>query len=395
MILDISRYILLTKPGSYRSWQCSGHDAMMGYTRNAIGHLRMAWVITALLAASYTAAAQDNLVVSVESVDTSSSAHPEVAVDITPSGLAPTALVLFFAFDPALVSPDTEYYETIARDALGDVVRDEDGEALVTRSAILPASELALAGKSLDAQIYAEGVIGIAISGINDDPIPSGTLFTIGFEAQPGINASLNTVIRGITAESSVVVTNPNTGEDETAFSSAAALDEGTEVPLNIAFFGGTMLFSCPGNTPAPTALTAGTDDPEAVNIGWNSSSALEYRVYRAASNNFGAALPLGAGWQLSRTFSDFSAAATIKNEDTGCFGPQGDTPVNQFYWVIARDEDGCESTVAGPVQGARAAEEAKELAAAAFAPTGDWAVFAFACGILLAAALVRRFISA
>jgi hypothetical protein len=364
---------------------------MMGFAHKAMGLIHRASLITALTAVgALSANAQDNLVVSVDSVESSSSAHPEVAVQITPSGLAPTTLVLFFAFDPELVVPDTDYYETISRNALGDVIRDEDGEAVVFRSAVQPSPELALAGKAAEVQLYAEGVVGIVISGINEEPIPSGTLFTLGFETQPGINASLNTVIRGITPETSVVVTNPNTGEDETAFSSAAALDEGTEVPLTLAFFGGTMLFSCPGNTPAPTGVTASTDDAEAVTVGWSSGSALEYRVYRADNNNFANALPLGAGWQLSRTFGDFSAAAPVAGGPAGCFGGGGDSPVNQFYWVIARDNDGCESVVAGPVQGSRATEDAKSLDAAV-APMGDWAVSLLVCGVLLLAALRRR----
>ncbi len=391
MILDTNRYILLTKPGSYRSWQCSGQIAMMGFARTAMGHVQRAGFVTALVAVvALSAAAQDNLVVSVDSVESSSSAHPEVSVQITPSGLAPSSMVLFFAFDAELLAPDSNYYETIARDALGDVLRDEDGEALVSRSAVKASPELALAGKTLEVQLYAEGVIGVAISGINDEAIPSGTLFTVGFKTQPGINTSLNTVIRGITPDASVVVTNPNTGEDETAFSSAAALDNGTEVPLNLAFFGGTMLFSCPGTTPTPTSLSASSDDAEAVNVSWSSGSALEYRVYRADSNSFASAQPIGAGWQLSRTFSDFSAAAPVEGGPAGCFGQGGFSAVNQFYWVIARDANGCESTVAGPVQGARAPESAKSLEAA-MAPAGDWLVVTLVCGLLVAAGLRRR----
>lgn len=363
---------------------------MMGFSRKAFGHLHMAWVTAALLGAvTFSASAQDTLVVSVDSIETSSSAHPEVAVEISPSGLAPTTMVLFFAFDAELVSPDSNYYETISRDTQGNPVRDEDGEAVVFRSAVQPSPELALAGKAVEVQVYAEGVIGIVISGLNEEPIPSGTLFTLGFKAQPGINPSLNTLLRGI-VDPPVTVTNPNTGVDESAASSAASLESGTEVSLPLAFFGGTVNFSCPGNTPAPTSVTASNDDPEAVTIGWTSSSALEYRVFRADSNNFNAALPLGGGWQLSRVFSDFSAAAPIEGGPAGCFGEGGDSPVNQFYWVIARDNGGCESVVAGPVQGSRAAEEVKALAAAT-SPAGDWAVALMVCGVLLVVGMRRR----
>jgi len=369
-----------------------GAKAMMGFTRRAMGHVQRAGIITVLVAVvALGATAQDNLVVSVDSVESSSSAHPEVSVRITPSGLAPSSMVLFFAFDSELLAPDSNYYETIARDALGNVLRDEDGEALVSRSAVKASPELALAGKALEVQLYAEGVIGVAISGINDEVIPSGTLFTVGFKTLPGINSSLNTVIRGITPDAAVVVTNPNTGEDESAFSSAAALDNGTEVPLTLAFFGGTMLFSCPGNTPSPTSVSAGSDDAEAVNVSWSSGSALEYRVYRSDSTNFANAQPLGAGWQLSRSFSDFSAAAPVEGGPAGCFGQGGFSAVNQFYWVIARDADGCESALAGPVQGSRAPEGAKSLEAA-MAPAGDWLMATLVCGVLVAAGLRRRF---
>jgi hypothetical protein len=392
MNLHPLRYILLTNLGTTILGQRSGRYAMTRFARKAGGRNSILWAL-ALLAAAVPAFAQDRVTVSVESIETSADAHPEVSIQNSPSGEAPTAMVLFFAFDASRLSPDPTYYETIARDALGNVQVDDNGEAIVFRSAVRPTAALTGAGKAITTQVYAEGVIGIVISGINETPIPTGTMFTLGFETQPGVSSTATTVLRGITSDTSVQVTNPTTGATETARSSAVSLDNGVEIPVTPTFFGGTILFSCPGDIPAVTGVTASTNDPDSVVLSWTSGSSLEYRVYRSDNNNFAQAVALGAGWQLAKTFSDFSAAPGVPGNAGGCFGGSDGTAINQFYWVISRDSSRCESDPVGPTQGSRLPEAAKAVgsSAASVTPMGEWMVMALVAGVLAVASIRRR----
>ncbi|MFM1922010.1 MAG: hypothetical protein RLZZ303_3644 [Candidatus Hydrogenedentota bacterium] len=384
MKFDPFRYILLTTPGTIAS-KPMGHIAMKGFRRGALASATAKLLLGACVVwGALGVHAQNSVTATIESLQTGSSAHPEVVVQLQSSGLAPTSVVIFLAFDSSYLVPDSDYYETIARDGVGNVIRDEEGNATVFRSAVKPAASLAAAGKTIDFQVYAEDVIGVVISGINETPIPSGAVFSLGFRTQPGISAADSTALTGITAANAVNVTNPNTGARELAQSSAAAVFNGVETSLGLSFFGGTILFSCPGNTPAPTDVTASTNDEEAVVVSWNAGSALEFRVFRADSNNFSTAVPLGDGWTTARSFSDFSAAPGVAAPG-GCFGGGGNT-ATQFYWVIARDATECESAPAGPVSGARAADKL------ATSPAGTGALGLGLCAALAAAGLRRRF---
>lgn len=385
MKFDPFRYILLTTPGTIAS-KPMGHIAMKGFRRGAFVSATAKLLLGACAAwGTLGAHAQNSVTATIESLQTSASAHPEVVVQLQSSGLAPTSVVIFLAFDSGYIVPDSAYYETIARDGVGNVIRDAEGNAEgVFRSAVKPAASLAAAGKTIDFQVYAEDVIGVVISGINDTPIPSGAVFSLGFRTQPGISSADSTALTGITAANAVNVTNPNTGGRELAQSSAAAVSNGVETPLGLNFFGGSILFSCPGNTPAPTGVTASTNDDEAVVVSWNAGSALEFRVFRSNTNSFAAAVPLGDGWTTARTFSDFSARPGVA-APAGCFGGRGNAS-SQFYWVIARDATECESAPAGPVSGARAADKV------ATSPAGTGALGLGLCAALAAAGLRRRY---
>jgi hypothetical protein len=365
---------------------------MTNNTRRTFGRTMLQLVAGALASLAAMGAQAQGVVVTTESIEVSPGGFPEVTISVQSAQEQPTALVLFYAYDPALLSPYTGYYETIARDTLGNVQRDADGNAITFRSAVRPEAALAQAGKSLDVQIYAEGVIGIAISGINSTPIPSGAVCTIGFRAQPGTNPATSSLLRGITSASPVTVTNPNTGASEEAASSATTANERK---LDISFFGGSLLFSCGNNINRVGGLAASDSEADFAAITWTSGGGTsEYRVFRSNDSIFANAVPLGNGWQVALSFSDFSAApSTGGGSSRGCFGSRGGsggTP--QYYWVIARDADGCESTPAGPVQGSRAPAEKEETASAAV--MGDAAMALLLCGALLATAARRRFFS-
>lgn len=388
MKFDPFRYILLTTPGTIAS-KPMGHIAMKGFRRGALVSATVKLLLWACVVwGAMGAYAQNTVTATIESLQTGSSAHPEVVVQLQSSGLAPTSVVIFLAFDSGYLVPDSDYYETIARDGVGNVIRDAEGNATVFRSAVKPAASLAAAGKTIDVQVYAEDVIGVVISGINETPIPSGAVFSLGFRTQPGISSADLTKIAGITASNAIYLTNPTTGdiEEQDAFSSAAAVSSGVETSLPVNFFdgGGTLLFSCPGNTPAPTGVTASTNDDEAVVVSWNAGSALEFRVFRSNTNSFAAAVPLGDGWTTARSFSDFSARPGVAAPG-GCFGGGGNA-ASQFYWVIARDATECESAPAGPVSGARAADKLATSAA------GTGTLGLGLCAALAAAGLRRRY---
>lgn len=386
MFSDPVRYILLTTPGTDES-KPMGHIAMKGIVRGTLGSAAIMWTLAALaLGAGSGAYAQTTVVATIESLQTSASAHPEVAVQLQSNGAAPTSAVLFIRFEPDFLLPDPDYYETIATDSVGNVERDANGNATVFRSAIKPSDALTAAGKAIVAQVYTEGVIGVAISGINETPIPAGNVFTIGFRTQPGISAVDSTFLEGIPAGSGISVTNPNTGATENAQSSAATLLNGVETSLPLIFNGGgaTLLFSCPGNVPAVTNLAASTNDPDATVVSWNSPSAIQFRVYRSNTNNFATAKPLGSGWITANSFSDFSAAPGA-SAPGGCFGPGGSAS-SQFYWVIARDANKCESAATGPVSGSRAPAKAIAPASAATLTLGLLVMLA-----LIAADKMRR----
>ena len=72
----------------------------------------------------------------------------------------------------------------------------------------------------------------------------------------------------------------------------------------------------------------------------------IEYRVYRSRTNSAGSAAPIGEGWQTEATFSDITALLPQTEVGEGCNAPDVTTEVRYFYWVKARSEEGCESSL-------------------------------------------------
>ena len=90
----------------------------------------------------------------------------------------------------------------------------------------------------------------------------------------------------------------------------------------------------------------------------------VEYRVYRASTDNPASAIPIGEGWQTGTTFNDITAQVPVVMPGP-CNLPGMAEPVSYFYWVRAREGEGCESALsATPAEGYRVQAKRSETAA-------------------------------
>jgi len=359
---------------------------MQRIMQNHGGILAALGIAAAILGGASNAVAQPQpATVQVSSSDSLPGGVPEVTVSLNTPGPSPVAMVLFFSYPSASLALDDDYYETVLRNAQGGVIRDEDGNAETRRGAVMPSVGVVGAGKAVEVQVYDSGVLGIAISGLNQTPIPDGELFRMGFQVAAGAAANARLTLVGLSAENGVSVRNPNTNQLELVASSASYMDGAIEQALPLFFFNGELLLSCGGRSAAPTNVSASKGDSDSVTVEWElTEPGASYRVYRGDSNALSAALPLGDEWTTGQdSFTDFSAVAAIQTQTRGCFPMTIDEETTHFYWVVARDADGCESNFAGPVEGFRGGATKAETDALTAGITGDLLTFALALAAL------------
>lgn len=328
------------------------------------------------------AAQPEPAVVTVVATETNPGGVPEFSVRLRTDGPSPVAMVLFFAFDRQRLEVDPDYYQFVT----------EVGNATVTtRGPVRPANALTAAGKVVEADLYEEGALGVAIVGLNELPIPDGELFRVGCRVSEFAQPNTGIEVRGITPELATTVTNINTGQTDLAQSSAVYLDGDVEQDLPVFFFNDAFGLTCGGRFDAPGGLTASTGDPDDVTLDWSSvvGAGVTYRVYRADTPDLADALPLGTGWTSLTELTDPTAAATVEVTTAGCMPMVLDQETPQYYWVVARDDAGCETNYAGPVEGFRGGPAAKQQSAG-LVTLADGIVYT-ALALLLLAHLRKR----
>jgi len=347
---------------------------------------RWMWaVIVAAAALGGGASAQvEPAIVTIVGGETNPGGVPDFSVRLRADGPAPVAMTLFIAYDNAAIQPDPDYYEFVTE--IGDTV-------VSTRSAVRPSARLLAAGKTTEVEIFAEGVIGIVIAGLNNTPIPDGELFSVGCRVADDLLSGAQLNLVGIDSEDSPVsVTNLNTGETGQVRSSAAYPDGDVTAALPVFFFDGAVNLECGGRFTAPAGLTASTGDPDEVTLTWSTviGAGATYRVFRSDTQNLGDAVPLGSDWTELPRFTDRTAAGTIEVTTQGCMPMVLDRETVQYYWVVARDDAGCETAYAGPVSGFRGgATTATQSAGPSGRGAGD--LLLFAATLLLLAPYLHR----
>jgi hypothetical protein len=263
----------------------------------------------------------------------------EVPLTIESGELAET-LVLFIDYDTELVEPDSSYFEFVETNLEGEVVR--------TTSAVRPEFAVTSTGKVLQAEVRSEGFLAIGVTGINADTLPQGLLCTIGFRIQPGATGPI--LIDGDDIGSSASATGPN-----------------PNIPLcfEVVFLDGEVATGClPPAAPGNVSATQGRSD--GVRIAWDAIAVAgaEYRVYRNTQLNIATAVPLGEGWQAGTSITDVTALPPDVEVPKGCPRREEITEVRYYYWVRAREPEGCISEFsAEPAVGFRG--ESKAVSAA------------------------------
>jgi len=301
----------------------------------------------------------------------------EIPITLTSGGPQPATLVLFIAYNPAKVAPFTDFYEFVLTDLEGPVV-DEHGNAVTATSAVRPEPAVQNAGKLVDTEVHPEGVLAIAITGLNTTTMPDGLLLTAAFEVLSGAQENEQLDLIGAGED------DPAPVDEEDVFSSAA---QANAQLLPLVITDGSIQVGCTP-PPAPTDVAATQGSPDAVVITWTGIGLAnaEYRVFRSTTPVAGNALPLGTAWQTSTSFQDVTAQVPVVNDPGGCFREPDITEVHYYYWVKARNEIGCESELsASYAEGYRGLAKSASAAANVLAP-GDAALWTVLLAILLAA---------
>ncbi len=318
----------------------------------------------------------------------------EVGISLDYSSPAPTVMIIYLSFDNMRLVPARDYYENIPVNSQGDPVRDADGNVQAVLSAVLPASEVAAAGKTVDVEYYAtlednvaRGGIGIAVAGLNTDPMPKGTLLKVAFRVLGGNQSSDVVPVYGVDSLHPVII-------DGRVVASSASASSGDNIALTVA--DGSVALGCV-RPAAPTGVVAGQDQTGSVSVSWNGVSGMEYRVFRSATNDPLSAQALGDGWSTKAAFEDVTVAAPTVVTSPGCFKKGVYETVPYYFWVKSRDlSSGCESDASSPaVQGWRGVSKAAVAVAAAWPAVdpGSWLVFAVTVIILaVRARRARRF---
>lgn len=244
-------------------------------------------------------------------------------------GSVPTTMVLFITYDAARVAPAVDFYGA------------GRGPARAT-----PA--LTAAGKQVDAEVFPQGVVSLAVLGTGATAIPSGLVINLAFEILSGSPEGISVAIDGREANEPVQIN----GVD--SFSTAA---NASSQSLPLRFNDGAVIVGCTPRAGAPSGVAATTGRADGVLVTWSgvANPGATYRVFRGVINDFSAAQPLGVGETAQTNFLDTTAAAPELPEGAGCACP-GPEPVvtTYFYWVVARTEAGCTGNPGGPAQGAR-----------------------------------------
>lgn len=276
----------------------------------------------------------------------------EVGVRLTASDVPPAVIVLFIAYNPAKLTPFEDFYEFVLRDLAGNPQRDNEGNAIVRRSAVRPEAALEDAGKVADVAFHpAEGVVGISMAGLNAQSIGNGLLFTLAFQVEDAAGANERIVLRGVEEVDPVILA------DTPTFSTAAANEfDQDNTRLNVVISDGAVQMGCFPVAAVPEGLTATMDRADEVLLSWDqAANSTEYRVFRSRTNNLSNAQALGSGWTTETTFSDVSALQPEILDAGGCFRDPTFEPVRYFYWVKARSVGGCESDgFSAPAEGFR-----------------------------------------
>jgi hypothetical protein len=307
----------------------------------------------------------------------------EVGISLDYDGAAPTVMIVYLAFDNMRLAPAKDYYETVPVDAQGNPLRDADGNVQALLSAVSPAPEVAAAGKTVDVEYYAalddnvgRGGVGIAVAGLNSDPLPKGTVLKVAFRVLNINQSSAVVSVYGVDANRPVII-----GGHVVSSSASAASGDG----LTVAVTDGSVALGCV-RPAAPAAVSASQDKNDRVDITWDGAAGLEYRVFRSTGSDSFAAQALGDGWTTETVFEDVTAGAPAVLTRPGCFKRGVYETVPYYYWVKSRDlSSGCESDASTPAaQGWRTASKA--VVAAAAWPSRDpgaWLVLAVVLGIL------------
>jgi hypothetical protein len=314
----------------------------------------------------------------------------EVAISLDYADSAPTVMFIFLAFDNMRLAPAKDYYETIPVDANGNPVRDGNGNVQPVQSAVLATPEVAAAGKVVDAAYYAtlednvaRGGIGIALAGLNADPLPKGTVLKAAFRVLNDNRSNDVVAVYGVDSARPIIL-----GGRVVVSSASTSMG----APLSLTVADGSIALGC-ARPAAPSGVTASQNKNDRVDVAWEGAAGLEYRVFRSAGSDPLAAQALGDAWTTETNFEDVTAETPAVLTNPGCFRPGVYDTVQYYYWVKSRDlSSGCESDASSPaVQGWRVAEKAAAVAAAAWPvwDPGSWIVSAVA--VMIMAMRARR----
>ena len=148
------------------------------------------------------AAAQDlnDITLSLSSTTGNPGDTIEVVVSLIGDDVLPESMVLFLAYDPAVLTPLEDAYELVLRDPLsGEPILDGDGNTIASFSAVRPSENLRGSGKAVDTEVYREeGVVGVSIQGLNELEIAPGELFTMAFAVAADATDGITTDIIGV-----------------------------------------------------------------------------------------------------------------------------------------------------------------------------------------------------
>lgn len=325
----------------------------------------LAGVLTATWATIASAQGVNPIALSIGQATANRGDTALVSIELQVGNTRPTNMVVWLRYDPTKIQPDVNAFEFIARDLAGNPILDNQGQVITSHGAVRREQAVIDAGKQVEAEVHAEGALGIAVQGLNDATIAPGLILTVAFKVQNGVAENEVVDIEG--AESTDPVQFTDGGELQTAFSSAhyqGANDQQGDLSVEVS--DGRITVPC--TTPnAPTAVTATQGQPDAVVVSWTASTSpnVQYRVYRALTNDAAAAQPLGTGPQAATTFSDITALAPIQ-PSTGCACNAQATITHYFYFVRAVAPSGCESEFSTPgAEGFRGTAQAASAKAA------------------------------
>jgi len=279
----------------------------------------------------------------------------EVGVELVAGELLPESFGLFIAYDPEALAPVEDAYEIVARDEFtGEPLLDGEGNTIADLSLIRLSDGVTGADKTGTFQTYLEqGAAGMLVHGLNQNPIPAGPLLTMAFQILPSVPDGSMTDVMGVDEAAQVHVPDGAGGAAQliSSFTRTVPLEGGgTDVVLLTYSFEDTAVIVGCIPAAAPGGVSATQNRSDRVEIAWNAVAGenIEYRVFRATSNNPASASPIGEAWQTGTTFSDITALVPeiIPGE---CLMPEQINEVHYFYWVRARSEVGCESALSAP----------------------------------------------